>query len=64
VVEPAGEGWRARIVGFDARWNGAASRIFSSKHMATEAAKAASHQCGLPLIVVDTLTAPDAPSAA
>jgi hypothetical protein len=64
IVEPAGEGWRARIVGFDARWNGAASRIFSSKYMATEAAKAASQQCGLPVIAVETLTAPDGPRAA
>jgi hypothetical protein len=64
AVEPAGEGWRARIVGFDARWNGAASRIFSTRHMAVAAAKAASRQTGLPLICAETLTAPDAPSAA
>jgi hypothetical protein len=64
VVEPVGEGWRARIVGFDARWNGGASRTFASRHMAVEAAKAASRQTGLPVVTIETITAPDGPRAA
>lgn len=57
TVEPTGDGWRARIVG-------SMSRTFSTRHMAIEAAKAASRQCGLPVIVLETLTPPDGPMAA
>jgi hypothetical protein len=64
IIEQVADGWRARIVGFDARWNGAASRIFTSRHMAMEAAKAASRQTGLPVITAETLSAPDEPRAA
>jgi hypothetical protein len=64
IVEPAGEGWRARIVGFDARWNGATSRVFASRHMALQAARAASRQTGLPVVTIETATAPDGPRAA
>jgi hypothetical protein len=58
------EGWRAAVIGFDRRWSGSISRAFNSRHMALAAAKAASQQCGLPVIVVETLTAPDGPAAA
>jgi hypothetical protein len=64
IVEQTAEGWRARILGFGPHWSGAASRTFSTRHMAVAAAKAASRQTGLPLICAETLTAPDAPSAA
>jgi hypothetical protein len=65
TVEPADGGWRARIVGFDAAfWSGATSRTFSTRRMAIEAAKAASRQCGLPVIVTETLTGADGPIAA
>jgi hypothetical protein len=40
------------------------SRTFSTRHMAIEAAKAASRQCGLPVILLETLTPPDGPIAA
>lgn len=65
TVEPVAGGWRATIVGFDALfWSGAASRTFSSRHMAVEAAKAASRECGLPVVTVETLAPPDGPMAA
>lgn len=65
VVEPAGGGWQARIIGFDARfWNGASSRTFNSRGLALEAAKAASRQTGLPVITVETLAPSELPDQA
>jgi hypothetical protein len=65
VVEPAADGWRARIVGFDARfWNGATSHTFTSRHMALEAARVASRECGLPVVTTETLASSDPDLAA
>lgn len=62
IVEQTCEGWRARIVGFDAKfWNGATSSTFKSRRLAVAAANAASRQCGLPVVTVETLTAADGP---
>jgi hypothetical protein len=65
VVEPTDGGWLVRAVGFDARfWTKSTSRVFSSRHMALEAARAASRKYGLPLITVESLSSPDGPMAA
>jgi hypothetical protein len=65
VVEPTEGGWRARIVGFDARFrNDAVSSTFASRALAIQAAKTASRVCGLPVITAETLAAPDGPRAA
>jgi hypothetical protein len=64
IIEQVADGWRTQILGFDPRWNGATSRVFASRHMALQAARAASRQTGLPVVTIETATAPDAPSAA
>lgn len=65
VVEPALDGWRARVVGFDARfWTGGVSHTFNSRYLALEAARAASRITGLPVIAVETLASSEPPDLA
>lgn len=65
AVERTDEGWRARIIGFDPTfWTNSVSRTYSTRHMALEAAKAASRACGLPVVAVETIAGPDGPDMA
>ena len=65
ALEPVPGGWRARMVGFDGRFLGCApSPVYSTHHMAMEAAKTMSRQTGLPIITIETLTDPGGPEAA
>jgi hypothetical protein len=65
VVEPTDGGWRAKIVGFSGQfWSGAASSVFRTRHMALEAAKAASRECGLPVVTIETIAPSDPDLAA
>jgi hypothetical protein len=65
VVERSPDGWRARIVGFDARFYlQSKSREYRTRHQAIQAAAAASLVCGLPVIVIETLVAASGPGEA